>query len=200
MFKTLKSLKKFTTANEYLAYHGFTHINDYQLIIKPAGYDYGDLEFSYHTFPLYEAVKYNPDLNLIELLLKAGANPNFQTKKTLGTVLQTILINDNHWNEHTISLLALLIKYKTNVNSRDKYDGSCPLHQIAFSWTSSYTEEIIELLIANGAKINAKNYKWKTPYDNVLSSHEWYHRKHLPLPEKILNLLNPKSINIYDRE
>lgn len=75
-----------------------------------------------------------------------------------------------------------------------------PLHQVAFSWTSSYTEEIIELLIANGAKINAKNYKWKTPYDNVLSNHEWPHLKHLPLPEKILNLLNPKSINIYDQE
>lgn len=58
-----------------------THINDYQLIIKPSSYDYGDSEFSYHTFPLYEAIKYNPDLNLIELLLKAGRIQIFKLKK-----------------------------------------------------------------------------------------------------------------------
>jgi len=46
------------TATEYLKYHGFKHINDYQTMIIPSGYDYGDKDFYYHTFPLYEAIKY----------------------------------------------------------------------------------------------------------------------------------------------
>jgi hypothetical protein len=56
---------KIITANEWLKYNGFKHINDCQIKTIPAGYDYGDRDFSYHTFPLYEAIDCNnPNLKI----------------------------------------------------------------------------------------------------------------------------------------
>lgn len=185
---------KFNNIDEYLKYSGFKHVNDTQLMIEPAGYDYGSTDFHYYTFPLYEAINnYDPDLDLVELLLKGGADPNFQSESCSSTVLHTVLINDNWWNNNTIALLSLLIKYGADVNSRDKHENDTPLHQVAFSWTSPYAEGIIKLLIANGANPKFRNFMSKTPRHNVLSSHKWSHRKHLPLPRKILSLLNTSS-------
>lgn len=186
---------------EWLKYHGFKHVNEAQIIVSYAGYDYGDSDFVYHVFPLYEAINNsNPDIKLVKSLLEIGADPNFQTKMTLGSVLYTILVNDNWWNDNTVELLALLIKYGANVNFKDKNDKSTPLHQVALSWTNSFSGEIIKLLIKNGAKINTKDNKGKIPYDNVLSSSEWHHRKNLKIPEKILDLLKPSSENEYNYE
>jgi ankyrin repeat protein len=113
-------LSKGSKLGKWLNYHGFKHINYTQLVIVPAGYDYGDVELIYHTFPLHTAIsERNPDLDLIKSLLDEGADPNFQTRKTLGPVLHTVLVNNNWWNDNTIKLLTLLIKYGADVNSRD---------------------------------------------------------------------------------
>ncbi|QKF94792.1 ankyrin repeat protein [Fadolivirus algeromassiliense] len=197
----INNAKKFTTVDEYLKYTGFKHVNDTYLETIPAGYDYGDTDFHYYIFPLYEAINNSyPDLDLVELLLRAGADPNFQSKTCSASVLHTVLINDNWWNDNTIALLELLIRYGANVNQINKNDGSTPLHEVAFAWPNRYAEEIMELLIDNGAQINKWDFKLKTPRDNVLSSHEWNHRKNLPLPEKILNLLDPLPKNKCNRE
>lgn len=185
--------KTFTSADEYLKYYGFKHINAYYVKTIYAGYDYGDVDFHYHTYPLSEALSgtlKNPNLELIELLLKAGADPNIKPKMCY-PILHGILINSNQWNDKTIPLIKLLIKYGANVNLKSKGDKNTPLHEVAYAWAKPYAEEIIELLIDNGAKINVWNSKLKTPYVNMLESHEWIHYKHLEIPEKIRDMLNP---------
>lgn len=134
-------IKKFSSTDEYLKYYGFKHVNDYYTKTVYAGYDHGDVDFHYHTFPLYNAIKqYDVDLNLVELLLKDGADPNFTTQKSLGPVLHTILMNS--WNENTLPVIKLLLKYGADINIRDD-DYQTPLHQVAFRWNNHYSEEII---------------------------------------------------------
>lgn len=182
--------------NEWLKYNGFKHVNDTQIITVPAGYDYGDTEFVYHTFPLYKAInQHNPDLNLVELLLQAGADPNFHVSKGFwdysrsSTVLYTIMLNNNQWNDNTIDLIKLLIKHGVNVNAEHD-DKSISLHHVAYAWTNPYAEKIMALLIKHGADINARDIKYKTPHDNVLSSHKWSHRQNLTIPQNITDLLS----------
>jgi hypothetical protein len=192
--------KKFTSVEEFLKYNGFKHIHSLQWRTIYAGYDYGDVDFHYYVFPLDVAISgRNPDLNLVELLLKAGADPNFMTKTCSQTVLGGIMINDNYWNDQTVDLIKLLIKYGADVNSRDKSDGDSPLHQSAYSWSNQYAEEIMELLIENGAKLYTKNHARRTPYDNVLHSHGWPQYRNWPLPERILNLLDPKKDSLLEK-
>lgn len=191
-------VKKFASTEEFLKYHGFKHVNDHYTETIYAGYDYGDVDFHYHTFPLYKAIKYHePDLKLIEMLLKSGADPNFYTTKSLGPVIHVILINN--WNEHTINLLKLLLLYNANANIRGD-DYKTPLHQAAFRWNHDQSAQIIQLLIDHGAKLNKRNSKMDTPYNTLLKSYkyDWERNNKLQMPFKLLHMLNPA--NDYNRE
>lgn len=191
--KDTQVAKTFTTADEFLKYYGYKHVNDHYLHTIYAGYDYGDTDHYYHMYPLNDAIDYrNPDLELIELLLKDGANPNINTNMSIGPILHSIMLNSNQWNDKTIPLIKLLIKYGANVNLKRKHDKSTPLHRVAYEWSYSRAEEIIKLLIDEGAKINIWDSRLKTPYDNVLESHKWAYYEKKKLPEKILTMLNPK--------
>ncbi len=189
------------TVNEWLTVHGFKNVNDIHHIIYPKSYEYGDFEWSYHVFPLYTAIDIQkPNLKLIESLLLEGADPNFQTKKSLGPILNIVLMNSNSWNNDTIELLTLLIEYGADVNVKDVSDGSTPLHRAALAWPSCFAEEIIELLIMIGANVTAKDVTGQTPYGNVLLSYAWPYRTNLPHPGKILKMLDPMLKNTGNRE
>lgn len=187
------------TVNEWLKRNDFKHVNGTQFDIIPAGYDYGDCQRIFYTFPLRQLINCrNPDINLISNFLKMGADPNFYTKTCSGSVLHTVLINNNFWNDETILLIELLIKYGANVNSRYKYDQWTPLHIVAYNnpfhaRTRHIAEEIIELLIENNANILAKDNKGNTPYHNLLVSHNRFEHKNKPIPEKILYLLTARE-------
>ena len=192
--------KTFTTVDEFLKYHGYKHVNDHYTHTVYAGYDYGDTDHHFHMYPLNNAIEYaDPDLDLIELLLKTGANPNINTKMSLGPVLHNVLTNSNQWNDKTIPLIKLLIKYGANINLKRKGDKNTPLHRVAYAWPNSRAEEIIKVLIDNGAKINVWDGNLKTPYNNVLESHKWYQYRNFK-PDKILDILNPSLKDKYNRE
>lgn len=201
-FITEPAKYRISDATEWLKYHEFKHVNETQVVsatFSVLGYGYSG--FTYHIFPLYKAINNrNLNLKLVESLLEAGADPNFQTKMTLNPVLHMILMDDNWWNDNTIELLTLLIKYGVNVNSKNGRNKSTCLHQIAILWTNSLAEEIIKLLIENGAKINIRDYNGKTPYDHVLSDSKFYHQDKMELSERILYLLNPSFKNIHNNE
>jgi len=193
--------KPFTTVDEFLKHHGYNHINDKYVYTIYAGYDYGEVDSHYHICPLDKATDFkNPDLQFIELLLKAGANPNFRSKLNTRSIFYGICANSWQWNDNTIPLLKLLIKYGADVNLIDNSYCSVPLHDVALSWTEPRAKDIIELLIENRAKVDIKDCRQKTPYDNVLMSHGWDHNKELELPKHILNLLDPGLMDKHNKE
>lgn len=186
------------TADEWLKFYGYTNINQTSLVFVPKGYDYGEQDFYYYTFPLYTAIlEYNPDVELIEDMLKKGANPNFITPpaydKQFGTgpVLHSLLKWSQSWNKDTIQIIQLLLDYKVDVNQIQLSDGRTPHEEAVFGWDSPYGEKIIKLLINHGAKINVLDDNHKTPYDNMIHSFGWYHNKNKPKPEKLIYLLDP---------
>lgn len=216
--------KKFTCVNTYLKHYNFTHINHAQKIHVPAGFDYGDKPWFYHTFPLEKALDNNyveTDKHFIQLLLDAGADPNLQPDIKMGNVLHALIMsgrwdntnninvtnnvinninvinntNNNVPNNNNVILeiIELLIQYGINVNNNHNYTRSTPLHKASIFWNKPYAEQIIELLIKNGAAIYALNLSNETPYDIALETLKWHSRKHKTIPKKIIDMLKPKN-------
>ena len=65
-----------------------------------------------------------------------------------------------HWTK-TEEIAELLIAKGADVNAKDDWSGSTPLHRAA---TFGY-KEIAELLIAKGADVNARTGSGETPLD-----------------------------------
>ncbi len=113
------------------------------------------------TTLLFIAVN-NKDLELVQLLLAAGANPNKGASDTLMDYLPIFLAGVD------FEMLELLLKYKTNPNSIE--NGSHILEHIARNVADDETgEKIIDLLLKFGSDINhPKLFDSYTPYNKAV--------------------------------
>lgn len=88
-----------------------------------------------------------------EILLKHGANPNIE----FGS--QTLLYKA--YTSRNIVLMELLLKHGANPNHLTTYKLTSILHDAA----ARGKEEIVKLLLKNGADVNIKNRRKETPLD-----------------------------------
>ena len=98
-------------------------------------------------------------------LLKKGADIN--TKDTNGdTVLNSIAISSLSGNDDYFELIAYILKnYKVNINAQN-HDGETALSLIVFFGNI----KTIDLLLKNGADVNAKDNDGYTILSNAISS------------------------------
>jgi hypothetical protein len=112
--------------------------------------------------PLGLAIKIQQE-DMIEFLLKQNANPDNAFKyswlsiRDLESPLSAIA---NH--ELSLSMLEILIKYKADVNKKDK-EGDTPLHRAAVKERM----DLVELLLKNGADPNLRNIAGRNPLEET---------------------------------
>ncbi len=122
-----------------------------------------------------------------QLLIDAGADVNAKTRRTGETLLHSAAWNAAQGAKKSyqmyLDLAKLLIANGADVNVklksgsmiqdnepyRDK-SGDTVLHQVARSYSEQHASEVCELLLANGAKVNAVNVKGQTPLDEALAN------------------------------
>ncbi|WP_246226420.1 ankyrin repeat domain-containing protein [Wolbachia endosymbiont of Madathamugadia hiepei] len=91
----------------------------------------------------------NGCIKIVEALLAKGANVNSGIYAPLHTA---IIINNKE-------MVEILIKYKADVNLKNKYDGFTPLHLAV----EGDHQEIAEILIKHKANVNLKDDDGLTP-------------------------------------
>lgn len=103
------------------------------------------------------------DIANITMLLKNGADVNFQDERSSETAMHMAVIPDYFHFHSNIDLVKILLKYNAELNIQNIY-GETPLH-----FASKYRDiEIVKLLINKGAYINAKAYHGETPLHQVV--------------------------------
>jgi cytohesin len=124
--------------------------------------------------PLLRAAK-ALDAPAISLLLKHGANPNLPnmrgTTPTMAAAGLGSVDADTrgvYTTEDTamrsVESLKLILDAGGEINAKDNIRGQTPLHGAAFwGWNPA-----VELLVARGADLNAKDNQGKTPIDSAL--------------------------------
>lgn len=109
--------------------------------------------------PLYTSIKNSCDIEIIKLLLEAGAAVNEQNDEKEETVLHLLCYEyyypDNERNE----IIQLLTQYKVD-SSLKNIDGDTPLH---FECRSFNNDEVVKILLASKGEINEKNNFGNTP-------------------------------------
>jgi len=102
------------------------------------------------------------NLDVLRILLKAGANPNAVEKMTNISVLDYIAIQ-GHADE-----AELLVAAGANVNTKDNLFGETPLHFATDCCNAAIgNHDMVRFLIANGADVNAKDFGGYTPLGYV---------------------------------
>ncbi|XP_049297000.1 putative ankyrin repeat protein RF_0381 [Anopheles funestus] len=130
------------------------------------GYDIDiEVQDDYRYTPLVGLLSYmeEPNLDVVERLLKKGANVN--TRNDWGrNALLAIVCNfrSAQWYGHTLTTIDMLLDYGADINIQDN-DGNTALHY-AFS---DMHIELAELLIVRGADRKIKNNANKLPYQMV---------------------------------
>ena len=88
----------------------------------------------------------------------------------LVTIAAVVLVgcgkSDDIWTaaeEGNVEAVKEYLAIGVNVDERDESYGGTPLHFAAYSGS-----EVVELLIANGADVNAKNQADATPLDKAI--------------------------------
>ncbi len=121
------------------------------------------------------------------LLIDAGADVNAKTLSDGETILYSAAWGAAQGSPKSgvmyMDLTKLLIAKGADVNVKLKSgsmiqdnepyrakSGETTLHQVARSYAEEAASEVCELLIANGAKINAVNAKGQTPLDEALAN------------------------------
>lgn len=123
---------------------------------------------------LYEAVT-RKSFDAVELLLQKGADTNKQYYQKKYTILHIPVADNDH------KMTALLLKYMSDVNGRDKF-GNTPLwtaiHQASLLSNAGKTD-IVEMLLKKGADPYTPNWigkmvvgKGKAPVGESLSPYD----------------------------
>ena len=158
-----------------------SHLEMIKLLID-RGANVKAIDDTYHT-PLHLA----SNKETAQLLIDAGADVNAKTKHTGETLLHSAARGAAQGSpksyEMYLDLAKLLIAKGADVNVklksgsmiqdnepyRDK-SGDTVLHRVARSYSEQHASEVCELLIANGAKVNAVNVKGQTPLDEAFAN------------------------------
>ena len=102
--------------------------------------------------PLHEAVRYG-DIDIAKALLENGADAN--AEDNLGKTPVMLIIPDREQD----AMYRLLIAYKADVAKKDAY-GDTVLHTATMA---SLSPAVLELLVAGGADVNARNKDGVSP-------------------------------------
>ncbi len=129
--------------------------------------------------PLHEAVRYG-HVDIANSLLEKGANVN--ARDNLGkTPIMLIMPADTFRDTY-----ALLVGYRADLTQKDMY-GDTVLHAVAMM---NLDEDIISLLINNGADIDARNKEGVTPLEIAVQKENI----------EIVRLLSQKGASIHTQD
>jgi len=102
-----------------------------------------------------DAAAMNYKLNVLELLLAKGADVNARMTNGL-----TALLYAADWRDQDgVAAIKLLLANKADPNATNIINGLTPLHYA----TAEGNKDIVELLLVNGANVNAKANDGSTP-------------------------------------
>ena len=128
----------------------------------------GKSRIGYHW--IVWAAMFNPNPEVISLLLKAGADVN-----VLGGINNSTPLGVAAWN-NTPEVVSVLLKAGARVNATNQF-GSTPL--MVAAGHNPKAREVIALLLDAGADVNAKDLSGRTAVD--------YARHDASLPEKYIS-------------
>ncbi|WP_162918477.1 ankyrin repeat domain-containing protein [Taklimakanibacter deserti] len=101
------------------------------------------------------------NLDVLQILLKAGANPNAAERTTNISVLHYIA------QQGEVEEAELLVAAGANLNARDNLFGQTPLHHANACCNGAIgaivNHEMVRFLIAHGADMNAEDINGRTP-------------------------------------
>ncbi len=114
--------------------------------------------------PIYVAAKYADNVEVLHLLVKAGANPTGRGRSTANTPLHYAA---SAWGIQNVDMVKALLAYGADPNARNVY-GSTPL-MWAFSGKAKReaSPEIVETLLRAGADPNMQNQQGESAMTNV---------------------------------
>lgn len=158
----------------------------------------------------YNSIHYQMNLGTLEgmeRLLKNGADPNSSWSDVRAKTGEYSLISDlavyNRQRKDTYERMKLLIEYGADVdwescvNCRSYSNGGfhyehgnvfCKYTPLMFVChdPGNQAAEIVDLLLDNGANVNAEGYDGKTPLDLIDQHIRAYDKSDEPVPEKYL--------------
>jgi ankyrin repeat protein len=112
------------------------------------------------TLPLHDAVRKN-DLTHIEQLLDQGYDVN-QIEAATGITALDLAATSNR-----LSIVNLLLSRGADPNLRNRKENDTPLHSVTSPLSSV---EVAELLISNGADVNAQTKSGSTPLTMAIAN------------------------------
>ena len=133
----------------------------YDYIIKNTNLNYDTILNKYNDYSLIHLCAEYGNINLLNYLIKNGANINLQNY--LGeTALIWASLHSN--NSSTIETVKLLLDHCADIDLRDNY-GNTALILASLNSIDISSIETVKLLLENGASVNLKDKEGKTAYD-----------------------------------
>lgn len=111
--------------------------------------------------PLHEAVRYG-NIDIVRMLLDSGANINAQDN--LGKTPIMVIMPYEKMKE----TYKLLVSFKADLTQKDAY-GDTLIHTATMMHAPF---DVLELLVENGADVNAKNKEGVTPFEIAIQHHD----------------------------
>ena len=154
----------------------------------------GNHPLYYHT-PLYRAVsKKNPNIHIVDLLLKAGAKVNNDSSGDYRATPLIAIAGYSKDDKNTLAIIKLLIESGADVNRTDS-DGSTALAKAAGSRYQPI--QLMAFLISSGADINKKDCGSQTSNGYGYTP---LHQAALHGNEKTIQFLIKKGANVYSED